>query len=329
MSKSRLETKVGLFVLIGLVLLAVLVLQFSKGTSFFRPTMNIHLSTTSAGGLRKNADVLMSGVKVGTVGDIRLSPAGTNVWITLKIYHEFVIRDDAKFYIKQSGFLGDNYVDINPGLNQGQPLTNNATALAQEPFDLQEVARSAAGFVRRVDEAATKLNDAIADVRRLVLNEQTLRDLSATVSTMREASEQAVDTLDAIESLFATNGPAVSQSASNLVVASEELNRFASAVNLVLATNAENLAVSMKNIETSTEMLKTLLADVQAGKGLAGTLLHNEEMAANVAQIAENLSITTSNLNRLGLWRGVLFPKKPRDEPAPGRKLTTPGSPFD
>ncbi len=36
MEKSRLQLKVGIFVLIGLVLLAVMLIQFSKSTSLFR-----------------------------------------------------------------------------------------------------------------------------------------------------------------------------------------------------------------------------------------------------------------------------------------------------
>jgi hypothetical protein len=53
-----------------------------------------------------------------------------------------------------------------------------------------------------------------------------------------------------------------------------------------------------------------LLAGIQAGKGLAGTLLKNEQLAANVSRVASNLSVTTSNLNRAGLW-GVLWRHKP------------------
>ena len=48
---------------------------------------------------------------------------------------------------------------------------------------------------------------------------------------------------------------------------------------------------------------------MQAGKGLAGDLLRMNEIATNVSQIAQNLSITTSNLNRLGLW-GILWQHK-------------------
>ena len=42
MNKSRLELKVGLFVFICLVLLAVLLMQFSKGATLFRPTYEHH-----------------------------------------------------------------------------------------------------------------------------------------------------------------------------------------------------------------------------------------------------------------------------------------------
>jgi len=48
MSKSRLEWKVGLFVFIGLVLLAALLLEFSKGLTFFRPTYDIYLRAAGA-----------------------------------------------------------------------------------------------------------------------------------------------------------------------------------------------------------------------------------------------------------------------------------------
>src|SRR5215471_15534310 len=215
MSKSRLEIKVGIFVLIGLVLFAILLLQFSKGTSLFRPTYNIFLRTTSAGGLKRQASVLMAGVQIGTVQEINLAPDGKHVTITLRIYSTYIIRSDAVFLIKQAGFLGDNFVDINPGENLGTPLEANARAEAEEPFDLQGVARAAAGFLQRMDEAAKKINETIADVRRLVLNEQTLTNLSASVGTMRAASDRALSAIQNLDTLLETNSISVSAAASN------------------------------------------------------------------------------------------------------------------
>jgi len=75
MDKSRLETKVGLFVFVGLALLAVLLIQFSKGTSIFRGTYELRLQAANVGGLKPRASVLLSGVQVGAVSDIQLAPA--------------------------------------------------------------------------------------------------------------------------------------------------------------------------------------------------------------------------------------------------------------
>jgi len=194
MSQRRLEVKVGLFIVFCLALLAVLLLQFSKGVTLFHPSHAIILDSANVGGLRVRASVLMSGVQIGTVSQTELSPGGTNVIITLKIYKQYVVRDDARFKIEQSGFLGDQFIAIDPGLNQGKPLAPGAHAHAEEPFNLQEVARSASGFIQRLDGTAKKLDDAIMDVRRDVLNDQVLTNLALTIADLRKASQDAAVT---------------------------------------------------------------------------------------------------------------------------------------
>ena len=106
--------KVGLFVFIGLVLLAALLIQFSKGTSLFRGTYILHLHAANVGGLKTKAGVLLAGVPVGSVHEIQLDASGTNVTIILQIYKEFPIYHDARFVIEQSGFLGDQFVSVIP-----------------------------------------------------------------------------------------------------------------------------------------------------------------------------------------------------------------------
>jgi hypothetical protein len=54
------------------------------------------------------------------------------------------------------------------------------------------------------------------------------------------------------------------------------------------------------------------MTDLQSGKGLAGEVLQNERLATNVQTITANLAITTSNLNRAGLW-GILWAPPPPD----------------
>lgn len=319
MDKKRLEWKVGLFVFIGLVVLGVLLLQFSKGTSLFRKTYNLYLVADNVGGLKKSASVLMSGVQIGTVSAIHLNPQGTNVTITLKIFNDYVIHRDAQFLIEQSGFLGDQYVAVIPTLNADGVFQPEDHARAEPPFNLQEVARAAGGFLKRIDETTKKLDDAIGDVRRLVLNQETLSNLSSSVANLRLASQRAVDTVDNLNGLVVTNRDAVASALSNVVHFSVELDELGTNFQAVVATNGAELAASLKNFQSSTVVLKNTLDDVQAGQGLVGAVLKDEQLAANVRTIAANLTITTSNLNRLGLWH-FLWHKEPVPKPNQSRQ---------
>jgi ABC-type transporter Mla subunit MlaD len=323
MEKSRLEIKVGLFVFVGLALLALLLIQFSKGTSFFESTYVLRLHATNVGGLKTRAAVLLAGVQVGSVADIQLAGDGKSVTILLKTYKRFKIYSDARFVIEQSGFLGDQYVAIIPTLNQGHLLENNEDVPCQEPFNLQEVARSASGFMQRIDETAKKLDASVSDLQRVVLNEQTLTNFSAAIGNMRTFSEQALGTVNDIDALVATNGTQINIAISNVVFFSQQLTVLATNANGILATNTPEINLAVKNIESSTDGLKKLMEDLQSGKGLAGTMLQNQQFATNVQDIANNLAVATGNLNRLGLWH-FLWHREPPNTNAPPAAQNSP-----
>lgn len=316
MDKSRLELKVGLFVLIGLALLAVTIIQFSKGTSLFRGTYELRLHAVNVSGLKERSGVLLAGVQVGSVSTIHVADDGKSVTIILKIYKDYKIYGDARFVIEQSGFLGDEYVSVVPTDNAQPALTNDASVECEAPFNLQEVARGAAGFIQRIDETAKKLDASVSDLQRVVLNGQTLTNFSVSIGNLRLFTEQAMGTISDINAIIATNGPQASLAVSNIVLFSQELDRFVGSADVLLATNGTEISAAVKNIESSTETLTNLMAGLQSGKGLAGAVLQNEQLSNNVQAIAGNLSITTSNLNRRGLW-GILWSHEPPDTNPP------------
>jgi phospholipid/cholesterol/gamma-HCH transport system substrate-binding protein len=313
MDKKRLETKVGLFVFIGLALLAALLVQFSKGNSLFRRTYTVKLETRNVGGLKQKSSVLLSGVPVGSVQDIDLNPSGTNVTVTLQLYKSLPVYHDARFVVQQSGFLGDQFIAIIPTTNTPPLLADGDTVYCEEPFDLQEVARSAAGFIQRLDGTAKKLDAAMTDLRAQVLNAQTLANFGGALTNLRLVTEQAVGTVQNLNGIIATNGVQISAAVSNAVLFSASLVRLSDSAGDILATNGANLTAT-------TEKIKQLAADVQAGKGLAGAMLQDPALAANLRAIGENLSITTSNLNRTGLW-GILWSHPPPETNKPSTKI--------
>jgi phospholipid/cholesterol/gamma-HCH transport system substrate-binding protein len=302
MDNKRLDVKVGLFVFIGLFLVAVLLILFSKGTSVFHGTYNLRLHATNVGGLKLRASVLLAGVVVGDVSDIQLAADGKSVTILLKIYSGVTIYGDAHFVIEQAGFLGDNFVAILPTDNKMAPLVNNADVDCEPPFDLLAVARSATGFIQRVDDTVRKIEDSVNQLQKTVLNQQTMTNLSVTIANLRAASDQAVVAVSDIDSLVATNRSQVNFAISNVVYFSQGLSQLSDNANSILVTNGIGLSQSVSNIEVTTETLRQISDDVKSGKGMAGTILENQEAATNLQATINNLAIATSNLNQLGLW---------------------------
>jgi len=302
METKRLETKVGLFVFLGLTLLAVLLIQFSKGTSIFHGTYTVQLHADNVGGLKPRASVLLAGVQVGSVSDIQLAPDSKSVTIYLSIYKQFKIYHDSQFAIEEAGFLGDQYVAILPTLNQGDPLTNNSLVECEAPFNLQQVARSAAGFVERIDDTARKLDESVSQLQRVVLNGQTLTNFSVAVDNMRSFSEDAMGAIGGINSLITTNEVPATLAVSNMLFFSKQLTQLADSADILLGTNGVQLTATMKNVESASETLTNLMYGMQSGRGLAGTVLQDPELSSNIQAIAGNLAETSSNLNRFGLW---------------------------
>ncbi|MGA2246854.1 MAG: MlaD family protein, partial [Verrucomicrobiota bacterium] len=308
MEKSRLEIKVGVFVFIGLAVMVALMVWFSKGASLFRSTYILKLHTSNIGGLKPKSAVLLAGVGVGSVQQIQLDASGTNVTAFLQIYQDHPIYHDARFVIEMSGFLGDQYVSVIPTANTLPLLTNGAVVECEAPFNLQEVARGAAGFVQRLDDTAKKLDASVADLRAQVLNAQTLANFGASITNLRVFTEQALDTVHDIHDIVDTNRSQVGVALSNIVLFSANLDSL-------LATNGDNLTAATKNLQSLTAGAQELVKDVQAGKGLAGTLLENNATATNVQLLAENLSVASSNLNRFGLWHFLWTHPAPNPNP--------------
>ncbi|MGB7747684.1 MAG: hypothetical protein WBN75_10400 [Verrucomicrobiia bacterium] len=86
-----------------------------------------------------------------------------------------------------------------------------------------------------------------------------------------------------------------------------------------------DISATMKNIESSAEVLKDLLNNVQSGTVFAGTMLKNEQPTTNVQAIANNLAVALSNLNRLGRWRFLWHRELLRtNAPAAAHNITEP-----
>ncbi|MEQ2005897.1 MAG: MlaD family protein [Limisphaerales bacterium] len=320
MSQSRIEWKVGGFVTIGLVLLALLVLNFSKGLSLLKPSYGVRLKTTSVGGIKEKAAVLLAGVTVGNVSHVELAPDSKSVIIFLRIYSRYEIPGDATFNIEAQGFLGDQYVSIAPTANAlpSLPKDGSAQRECRAPFNIQDAARDALGLIQRLDLAAQKIDVAVDRVNKNVLSEQTLTNFSAIMANLRVVAEQtrtvteraiavtdqavalekkAIGTLGRVDVLLVTNTVPIQLAVSNVLRFSEQLNKVAADLQDTVGSNRPSLQAALRNLETATAQVTNLLGDVQSGRGLAGALLKDDALARNFKQLSADLPAISGQVN--------------------------------
>lgn len=308
MENTAIARKVGAFVVVALAIIAVLLLNFSKGASLFTPTYRVRVEAVNVGGLKKGAPVLMAGVQIGVVRDMDLSEDGRHVVIDCSIFRRYKIHGDARCELEQSGFLGDQFVAFVATTNALPPLGDGAVVRAQSPFNLQEAARSAIGLMEKLDTIVERVD-------RILLHPDSLVTLTNAFVNLRSVTQKAGSTLDQIERLVVSNTPAVTGAVSNVNAFAARLGEVADLVaragtnaNVVLADVAELVRTNrvpiqgfLANLDASTANLKLLLSDLQGGKGMAGALLKDPALEARLHDIASNFSILSSNLNRYGL----------------------------
>ena len=307
--KTKTEWKVGLFLAISLVVTAALVINFSKGTNPLTKIYTIHLTTKNVDGLVKNAVVMMAGVPVGKISAIHLNTDTYIVTLDAKIKAEYQILADAKFFIETAGFLGDKYIGVIPGDNKLPPLENGATVVCQESFDLVRAARSATDLMDELKTVASQITNIVNRIDSKLLDEQTLTNLAAGLSNLREISAEASATIAAVNQLILTNTPPINAAIENVVTFSGQLKDAGTDLRSLISTNRVVIDESFANIKETTESLRNLVAAAEQGKGLAGKLFSDEELARNFSMLSSNLVDVSAKLNRGGLW-GILWADK-------------------
>ena len=118
--ESNLEFKVGLFVLIALVGLALFVFSISD-SSVLQQGKTVHVIFEFTNGLKKNAPVRIAGVEEGIVQDVRLffnrEDSKTKAEVFLRIKNDIPLPQDSVVTVNQLGLLGEQYIEIIPGLS--------------------------------------------------------------------------------------------------------------------------------------------------------------------------------------------------------------------
>jgi phospholipid/cholesterol/gamma-HCH transport system substrate-binding protein len=181
MSERRaFELKVGLFILIGIVILFFIV--FSIGDIYFtKPGYHIKVFFNFASGIGPSSPVRVVGVGAGHVEGVQIvydekekrAKAEVYAWIQESVK----IEDDALVTINQLGLLGEKYLEIFPG-TPGRPfLKDNETIIGRDPVSMDKVTDHLAKLSESVSSIVGRLENGEGTVGKLLTDDTIYKNL--------------------------------------------------------------------------------------------------------------------------------------------------------
>lgn len=303
------ELRVGLFVLAGAVLLAVVVFYVTGGSGF-GPKYRLRAYLPEVDGLTLGAPVRVDGVEVGNVEQITIAvpkpgePASKdrNIEVDLRVQKAFqtYIRTDSSAVLITEGLLGNRYVDIDRGY-VGRVLENNDEIPGREEKALKEVVERSADLMDNLSAITKQASAVLTDVRngrgslgKFMVDETAYNHLNSSLGNLDRM----------MADLQAGKG-----TLGKLVTDDEMYNRVdsvAGRVDSVLEAVQNQQGTLGKLVydagihESAKKLIdnsNAFFADVRGGKGTLGKLATDDTLFVQYKQAGENLANATAKLN--------------------------------
>ncbi|HEY5792869.1 MAG TPA: outer membrane lipid asymmetry maintenance protein MlaD, partial [Chthoniobacterales bacterium] len=132
-----LELAVGIFVLLGLAAVAYLTIKLGSGSLVSGDTYLIEARFANAGGLHAGSSVLLAGVTVGRVEEVRMDSADYSAIATIRVSSRLRLPADSMASIKTAGLIGDKYVSLSPGADETYLAPGTRITMTESAVDLE------------------------------------------------------------------------------------------------------------------------------------------------------------------------------------------------
>lgn len=265
--ERKIQMRVGIFVLIGLTTIGIMTVYLGRVGESMHHHYRLHAHFPNASGIKKGADVLLSGARIGRVATSpSILPNMKGVSIQLFIEQGVSIPVGSRFTISSSGLLGDRFVDIlvGKGVTDTRPILPGAIVYGEYVSGIEDLVSTVNSVAERTSELIACLGIVVQDVGQVarmartsnLLQPQSLKNLSKTLENLKEISGDFAQLSKRTEGLLETTNTAVGESRKILASVgiisreiSQALKSEQSTVGLLLSSKevAENVRAFILN----------------------------------------------------------------------------------
>ncbi|KAA0990247.1 MlaD family protein [Dyadobacter aurulentus] len=289
MKLSR-EAKVGMMAVAALVML-YFGFHILKGSDVFSRTHQYYVVYDNIDGLTASNPVLLNGLNVGRVREIKLLQNRKNhLLVSLDIQKGISVPHGSVATLGDGGLLGGKVIHLSVGT--GAPMQDGDTLLAKkDPGITAVLQQQALPLVTSADSLIKNLNQVVAGFEEtgLILN-QVLKNYNQTGSSLQGLLNENRTNLLALTSNL-------NKLSTSLIETEKEIKPLLTKTGtLADSLNALRLGETVQNANRTIGELHNLLASVESGKGTAGKLIKDETLYTNIDRTVVSLNKLLTNL---------------------------------
>jgi len=269
LSNLSIEAKVGIFVVIGMIILGYMAMRLDKLGFKMDKGYDVNVYFDSASGLEEDVSVEIAGVEVGRVHKILLEDG--KALVILRIDSKVKLRKDVKASIRGKGILGDKYVMLvqgSPAAPLIEPDGRIVSAVSTTDLD---------SLMNVLGEVAKNINKLTRSFANVLGGEKGEASLLSIIDSMKAVAETLNKTVQ-------ENNEELVKIITNLSEFSVTINEIASKINKGEGSIGKLIKEedTVEKLNGTLASLKEITEKINRGEGSLGKLINEEETVENI-----------------------------------------------
>lgn len=190
--------KLGMFVIVGLILLILTIYFVGKQQNLFGSTIHLKSQFKTVSGLKVGNNVRFAGINVGTVDEIQLV-TDSSVVVVLIVQKDVqkYIKTDAMASIGSDGLMGDKVLTISHGTSSNKIVKENDFIASKASVEMEDLMKSVktsvdnAGIITgELAKFTSSMNNGNGTLSRLMNDKEFANSLALTLANLEVSTNQ-------------------------------------------------------------------------------------------------------------------------------------------
>jgi phospholipid/cholesterol/gamma-HCH transport system substrate-binding protein len=292
------ELRVGVFVLIGLAILAIGIFYIT-GAGSFGPKYRLLTYLPEVEQVTVGAPVSLDGVEIGNVESIRINPKPQgeldNIQLVLRLSRKYApdIRSDSTASLVTAGLLGNRYVQITRGLT-GSEVPNNGVLPGKQEVEMKDIMGRVGGLADQLNAVINQARNGNGSIGKLINDPALYNNLNATAARLNAIAGSIQEGKGSVGKLL------------NSDELYTKVDSTLGNVNDVIGAVKDQKGTAGKLIydpavydsaKTFLNNSNDLMAGIRQGKGSLGKIVNDDQLYNNMKDATAQVRDATAKLN--------------------------------